>query len=66
MKTMEKLVNRFNRMFKDCFYKAELMWQDSYEGFYTVGVVDPLGMCTYHHFRTCNEFREWMDGVVLE
>ena len=66
MKTMCKLVKRFNRLYKDWFYEAELDFMSSYEGFYTVCITNPLGMCTRYHFRTCAEFREWMDGVVLE
>jgi len=66
MKTMEKLVKRFNRLFGDAFYTAELDWMSSYPGWYTVDITDPLGMSTRYHFHTCKDFREWMDGVVLE
>lgn len=65
MKTMEKLVKRFNRLF-DPECTAELDWINSYPGWYTVAIVDGLGMLTNYHFRSCREFREWMDGVVMD
>ncbi len=65
MKTMEKLIRRFNAL--SPAYKAELDWRDSHEGFYVVVIEEPVcGMYSRYHFRTCAEFREWMDGVVLE
>ena len=66
MKTMEKLVERFNSMNPD--YHAELLWMESYPGWYTVVIESsyaPIDYPTYYHFRTCDDFREWMDGVVL-
>lgn len=64
MKTMEKLVKRFNRLF-DPEMRAELDWHSSYTGWYTVCIVDGCGYPTHMHFRTCHEFREWMDGLVI-
>lgn len=62
MKTMEKLIRRFNRLNPDC--NAELDWLSSYEGFYTVYITDPLGMTHLFRFRTCAEFREWTDYLM--
>ena len=65
MATMEKLIRRFNKM--NPAYKAELDWHSSYDGFYTVVIKEPVyGIPATYHFRTCKEFREWMDGVVLD
>ena len=64
MKTMEKLIKRFNR--NNPGYMAELDWQDSYPGYYTVWITNTFGLSARYHFRTCKEFREWMDGVVLD
>ena len=65
MKTMEKLVRRFNRLNPD--YHAELEWRDSYPGWYAVYITEPVcGLTSIYHFSTCAEFREWMDGVVLD
>ena len=65
MKTMEKLVARFNR--ENPGYHAELDWMSSYEGWYTVAITEPVcDMTSYYHFTSCEDFRSWMDGVVLE
>ena len=65
MKTMEKLIARFNR--DNPGYTAELDWLDSYEGWYTVCIYDDAcGTSGRYHFRTCDEFAEWMNGVVLD
>ena len=63
MKTMEKLTRRFNRLNPD--YHAYLEWRDSYPGWYTV-YIDGRGYATRYHFSTCAEFKDWMDGVVLD
>ena len=63
--TMERLIKRFNRLNPD--YHAELDWLSSYAGFYTVDITEPVcGLTSRYHFHTCAEFREWMDGVVLD
>ena len=62
MKTMEKLLKQFRRMYPE--YQAELDWLGSYPGFYTVVITDGT-YPAYYHFNSCNEFREWMLGVVL-
>ena len=65
MKTMEKLVARFNR--ENPGYDAQLDWLDSYEGWYTVVITnDVCPIPAYYHFRTTREFDEWMRGVVLD
>ena len=65
MKTMEKLVNRFNRMNPDyhaCFHPE---W--SYRGYYVVYITEPVcGLSSRYEFQSCKEFREWMEGVVLD
>lgn len=66
MRTMQKMIDRFNRKYDSLHYYAELSWLDSYPGYYTVVIADELGYTARYHFRTCNEFREWMDGVVLD
>ena len=64
MKTMAKLIRRFNRMTPD--YKAELC-TDSWEPRYTVYITEPVcGMVSRYVFTSCRDFREWMDGVVLD
>ena len=65
MKTMEKLIKRFNRLM-DPEMSAELDWINSYQGWYTVVITDGCGLPGRYHFRTCKEFREWMDGVVID
>ena len=63
MKTMEKLIARFNKMNPD--YLAELS-HDSWEEKYTIYITEPVcGLVERHVFASCREFREWMDGVVL-
>ena len=62
MKTMQKLVDRFNKMNPD--YHAEL---DSWEQKYTVYITEPVcGITGRYVFKSCREFDEWMKGVVLE
>ena len=64
MKTMERLIKRFNRMYPD--YKAELC-KDSWEPEYTVYITEPVcGLVSRYVFPTCRAFREWMAGVVLD
>jgi len=63
MKTMELLTRRFNRL--NPGYHADLDWRDSYAGWYTVYIMGH-GCSTRYHFSTCADFREWMDGVVLD
>ena len=64
MKTMEKLVRRFNRIHKG--YTAELC-KDSWEPRYTVYITEPVWGITHGYvFASCRAFREWMDGVVLD
>jgi len=64
MKTMEKLIARFNRMHPD--YLAELC-TDSWEPKYTVYITEPvLGLVSRYVFDSCREFSEWMNGVVLD
>ena len=64
MKTMQKLVDRFNRINPD--YHAELC-RDSWEQKYTIYITEPVcGLTDRYVFKSCREFDEWMKGVVLE
>lgn len=64
MKTMQKLVDRFNRMYPE--YLAELC-RDSWEQKYTIYITEPVcGITGRYVFKSCREFDEWMKGVVLE
>ncbi|MCR5566022.1 MAG: hypothetical protein K6F61_04160 [Clostridiales bacterium] len=64
MKTMEKLCKRFNRM-NPC-YHAELDWINSYKGWYTVIIESEYEYPAHYHFPTCNDFKDWINGVVLD
>ena len=65
MKTMERLIKRFNRLYPGVH--AELDWINSYPGWYTVVITDnDYGVNDRYHFQTCNDFRDWMEGVVWE
>lgn len=66
MKTMKTLVKRFNRLFGNSFYEAVLDTFDSYPGHYVVCITGPFGITNAYSFATAREFREWMDGVVLD
>ena len=64
MKTMKKLVNRFNRLYPAD--KAELS-SDSWEEKYTVYITEPVcGLTSRYVFTTCNDFLDWINGVVLD
>ena len=67
MKTMERLCKRFNRIHKP--YTATLNTLDSYRGYYRVCIANKISdffddTC-YYTFRSCAEFREWIDGVIM-
>ena len=65
MKTMLKLINRFHKLHPD--YKASFGRWESYKGYYVVYIQEPvLGLTHKYTFESCREFREWMDGVVLD
>ena len=64
MKTMEKLCKRFNRIrpgYRATFHPE---WQDTSE--YVLWISSPDGESARYTFATCQDFREWMDGVVLD
>lgn len=64
MKTMKRLVNRFNRiMAPEC-----TAWLDeigSYKGYYQIAITDGLGMTAYYTFASCKDFKDWTDNVLL-
>lgn len=64
MKTMQKLIEKFNKQNPN--HTAELDTFDSYRGYYKVyiGRSDWWDYSTLT-FKSCKEFKEWMDGVVL-
>jgi len=65
MKTMQNLINRFNRLNPN--YSAYLDPFDSRAGWYVIYVSGgPMGLSARHFFSTCAEFRDWMDGVILD
>ena len=66
MKTMRELVEQFNRKFKDDYYVATLDEINSRRGWYVVMITGPMGMTNPYYFTSCGEFREWMNGVVLD
>ena len=65
MKTIPKLIRRFKRLYPE--YEA---WFDevcSYKGCYRIAITEPvLHLTSDYIFSTCQEFEEWIDGVVLE
>lgn len=64
MSTMEKLVARFNRLNPD--YIAELC-TDSWELPNTVYITEPVcGLTSRYVFDSCRDFKDWMDGVILD
>ena len=66
MKTMEKLCKRFERLHPG--YEASLDTCESYPGFYRVYIdnAETGSLCHVYTFRTCADFRDWTDGVVLD
>ena len=64
MKTMNKLILRFNRMHTN--YSAYLDKIESYIGCYRVCITDnEYNLSSWYIFSTCKEFYEWMKGVAL-
>ena len=65
MKTMETLCHRFERLFPG--YAADLDTLESYSGCYRVCIIDlDRNDFCWHMFASCRDFREWMDGVVMD
>lgn len=65
MKTMEKLCRRFEKLFPE--YCADLDALESYRGCYRVCIIDvERDIWSWHIFTSCRDFREWMDGVVMD
>ena len=65
MKTMKKLVARFNRLNPD--YEAWFDEMESYPGYYRIAITEPVcGLTSFYTFKTAQDFRAWMDGVVLD
>lgn len=65
MKTMQKLIIRFKRIHPD--HEAYLDTLESYRGNYRIAITDLThDLTAWYLFTSCRDFREWMDGVVLE
>lgn len=70
MKTFEMLCKRFNRIHKG--YRAIFDSFFSYRGYYNVTIIDDrkdlisYGLSTVYTFKTCKEFKEWIDGVIMD
>ena len=69
MKTMKTLCSRFNRLHPGHVALFDEFF--SYPGYYNVTIVDRregkgYGLSACYTFTTAREFREWMDGVVLD
>lgn len=66
MKTMERLVKRFNRLYEQWYYVAKLDKVESYAGYYVIYITDPIGITNRYTFTTCDDFRSWMNGIVMD
>ncbi len=64
MKTMQKLIKRFERVHPGFF--AWLDPLESYSGYYRIIIYDKWAGSTQYIFKTCREFKEWTDGVVMD
>ena len=65
MKTMRRLCRYLERVHPG--YIAELSEPESYRGWYKIYITEPMRGLTSEYYATgCREFREWIDGVVLD
>ena len=66
MKTFRKLVKRFEKLHPN--YECWFDELESFRGSYKVCITDKhiLQLPAYYSFESCRDFREWMDGVVLD
>ena len=64
MKTMEKLIKRFERLHPD--YEAHFNDWESCPGYYVIFITQHGLWPAEYIFSTLKDFREWMDGVVLD
>ena len=65
MKTTQKLVKRFHRLWPH--HEAYLDELESYPGYYRVAITDlDHDLTAWYTFTSCRDFREWMNGVVLD
>lgn len=64
MKTMKELCKRFNRLNKgECTATPDEI--NSYRGYYRVVLDNDWHYATYT-FKSAREFREWLNGVILD
>lgn len=66
MKTFKKLCKRFEKLHPN--YEVWFDELESYKGYYKVCITDKhiLQIPAYYTFESCKEFKEWMEGVVLD
>ena len=65
MKTMENLCRQFEKRFPN--YCAELDDINSYNDCYYICIIDiENNLWSWHIFNSCDDFRSWMNGVVLD
>jgi len=69
MKTMIKMINRFNWMNKPNYSASYNFWE-SHRGYHKIWItrhdVNTGDLISEYTFTSAKEFREWMDGVVLD
>lgn len=66
MKTMEELCKRFGDLHPGC--DAFLDKIESYPGYYRICIYEKYDReesFTWYTFKTCKEFKEWSEGVIL-
>lgn len=64
MKTMKKLIQKFNRKFPN--YSAYLDCIESYQGCYRICISDDeYKLSSWYIFDSCRDFNEWMNGIVF-
>lgn len=65
MKTFEKLCRKFEKLFPG--YCADFNEMESYRGCYRVCIINvENNLWCWHIFTSCRDFKEWMDGVILD
>ena len=64
MKTFCQMITRFNK--RNPGYHAYLDLFESYRGYYRVYISGPDSVGALYTFASVREFKEWMDGVVLD
>lgn len=64
MKTIINLIRKFNR--KNPHHTAVLDSFESYKGCYRICISDnEFDLSSWYIFKSCKDFSEWMDNVIL-